>query len=141
MPIDLHMEAIISDMRMPGHLSSPNNPATLRSNVAAFERLLTHNRNAVIVWAHAGWDNTGDRTVTLMRSLLEKHANLYMSVKIDRLSLAENRPIRGGKIRPEWIELIRLFPDRFMIGADQHFGASEQAGRGGRSSQDSKGFS
>jgi hypothetical protein len=130
MPIDLHMEAVIAETRMPGHISSPNNPATLQTNVAAFERLLAHNRNAVIVWAHAGWDNTGDRTVKLMRSLLEKHANLYMSVKIDRTSLAENRPLAGGKIKPEWIELMRSFADRFMIGADQHFGASEQSGRG-----------
>jgi amidohydrolase family protein len=130
MPIDLHMEAISSDMRMPGHLSSPNNPASLRSNVAAFERLLAHNRNATIVWAHAGWDNTGDRTVSLIRSLLEKHANLYMTVKMDRMSLSENRPLSGGKIRPEWVDLIRSFPGRFMIGADEHFGGSEQTVRG-----------
>jgi predicted TIM-barrel fold metal-dependent hydrolase len=130
MPIDLHMEAVASDMAIPGHVFSPNNPTTLRSNITAFERLLAHNRNAVIVWAHAGWDNTGGRTVSLIRSLVEKHPNLYMSVKVDRQSLSENRPVAAGKIRPEWIDLVRSFPSRFMIGADEHFGVSEQTSRG-----------
>jgi predicted TIM-barrel fold metal-dependent hydrolase len=130
MPIDIHMEAISSDMRMPGHVFSQNNPTSLRSNLNAFQRLVAHNRDAVIVWAHAGWDNTGDRTVNLIRGLLQTHPNLYMSVKIDRISLSENRPFAGGKTRPEWIDLIRSFPDRFMIGGDEHFGVSEQTSRG-----------
>ena len=31
-------------------------------DVAAFERLLAHNRNARFVWAHAGTDSLGTRT-------------------------------------------------------------------------------
>jgi hypothetical protein len=133
-PIDLHMEAISQDTSMPDHLSSPRNPKNLRENISAFERLLSHNRNARIIWAHTGWDNTGDRTVALMRRLLLNHSNLYMSIKIDRLSLPENRPLTGGKIRPEGMELIRSFPDRFIIGGDEHYGIPGSTGRGlGRS--------
>lgn len=122
-PIDLHMEAVPHDMPLPARFNSPPNPRTLRENLRAFERLLSHNRKARIVWAHAGWDNTGYLTVSLMRRLLETHPNLYMSVKIDRLSLPQNRPLdENGGIRPEWVDLIRSFPDRFLIGSDQFYG-------------------
>jgi len=52
------------------------NPASLHENITAFRRLLDHNPRARIVWVHAGWDLTGERTVALMRSLLEAHRNL-----------------------------------------------------------------
>ena len=122
-PIDLHMEAVPQDMPLPEKFNSPPNPRILHENIAAFERLLSHDRNARIVWAHAGWDNTGYRTVTLMRRLLGGHPNLYMSLKINRLSLPQNRPLdENGEIRPEWVDLIRSFPDRFLIGGDQFYG-------------------
>lgn len=130
LPIDLHMEAVARDMPVPSRLSSPNNPRALTSNLEAFERLLAHNRGAAIVWAHAGWDNTGDRTAALMRRLLETHPNLYMSIKIDRASLPETRPMAQQNIKPEWLDLLRSFADRFVIGSDEHFGTSEETGRG-----------
>src|SRR5260370_38218503 len=81
MPIELHMEAITRDMPFPNaELAGPPNPANLKENISAFERLLDHNPQARIVWIHAGWDFTGERTVPLTRRLLEKHPNLYMSV-------------------------------------------------------------
>jgi hypothetical protein len=83
MPIDLHMEAVPRDMPFPRRPSGGRNPESLQENISGLERLLAHNGNAHIVWAHAGWDLTGERTVPLMRSLLEKHPNLYMSVKLD----------------------------------------------------------
>jgi len=121
-PIDLHMEAVAEDMPLPGKLGPPN-PATLHENIAALERLLSHNRNARIVWAHAGWDNTGCRTVELMRQLLQRHPNLYMSIKIQRSLYPQNAPLDDkGRIRPEWLELVRAFPDRFVIGSDTFYG-------------------
>ena len=118
-PIDLHMEAVPQDIPLPTGLESPHNPASLDENIEAFERLLSHNRQARIVWAHAGWDNTGHRTVELMRGLLERHPNLYMNVKISPLdSLPQSRPLQEGMIRSEWMDLIRDFPDRFTIGSD-----------------------
>jgi len=124
-PIDLHMEAVPEDMPLPEgrRLLSSHNPKVLRANVKAFERLLTHNRNANIIWAHVGWCNTGYRTPGLCAELLERHRNLYMSFKIRPDSMAETRPLRGGglEIKPEWLSLIRAYPERFFIGTDQFY--------------------
>src|SRR5207248_7902490 len=53
-PISLHMEAVVRNMPLPSGLKSPPNPPQLHENITAFERLLNHNRRAIIVWAHAG---------------------------------------------------------------------------------------
>ncbi len=124
-PIDLHMEAIPRDIPLPEKLGCPPNPRTLPENIAAFERLLSHNRGARIIWAHAGWDNTGYRTVPLMRQLLQRHSNLYMSVKIQGPLHPENTPLNErGEIREEWLDLLRSFPDRFVIGSDTFYGVT-----------------
>lgn len=122
MPIDFHMEAVPWDMEMPDRRKNGANPARLKENISGFERLLEHNRNARIIWAHAGWDLTGERTVSLMRSLLGKHSNLYMSIKLDSHHLQRTSPFtRDGVLRPKWAALLRDFPDRFIIGSDQFF--------------------
>lgn len=123
-PIDLYMEAVPEVMPLPSEFRAPPNPPRLRANVAAFERLLTHNRRAKIVWAHAGWDNTGYRTPELMRRLLRRHPNLYMEIKVDPIAPGKNSPLDGGgsgAIKPQWLQLFRDFPDRFVIGSDQHY--------------------
>jgi Amidohydrolase len=127
-PVDLHMEAVPTDMPMPdlwpGRRYPPrtNNPTRLKANVSGFERLLAHNTNAKIVWAHAGWDNTGERTVALMRRLLAKHPNLYMSIKLHGPHPGLTTPFAFfGGIRTEWLDLFRDFPDRFVIGSDQFY--------------------
>jgi len=129
MPIDLHMEAVPQDMAMPDRMRERGtNPERLKENISGFERLLAHNRKARIVWAHCGWDLTGERTVPLMRSLLERHPNLYMSIKVDPSGTQHTSPLTpDGLLRPEWVALLRAFPDRFMIGSDQFF--EEGAGR------------
>jgi len=124
LPIDLHMEAIPQDMSSQGivRLQEGRTPEHLKANIAAFERLLSHNRQARIIWAHAGWDNTGFRTVTMMDELLARHPNLYMSIKIGRDSRDETRPLAPGrKLKPEWLALMTKYPDRFMIGSDIFF--------------------
>ncbi len=123
-PIDLHMEAVPQDIALPGDLKAPPNPPQLAANIAAFERLLAHNRGARIIWAHAGSDNTGYRTPELCRRLLQEHPNLYMDLKIDPLKPAKNSPLTngaGGSIKPDWLKLLRDFPDRFVLGSDQHY--------------------
>jgi predicted TIM-barrel fold metal-dependent hydrolase len=100
------------------------NPPQLHANIAAFERLLAHNPRAKIVWAHQGWDNTGYRTPELSRRLLQAHPNLYLELKIDPLGPGLNSPLSGGAtgvLKPEWRRLFEAFPDRFVIGSDQHF--------------------
>jgi predicted TIM-barrel fold metal-dependent hydrolase len=121
-PIDLHMEAVPRAMALPANLKSPPNPPQLHENIAPFERLLEHNPRAKIVWAHAGSDGTGERTVELDRRLLMAHANLYMEIKVDPVDLGKNPPIDAdGKIKPDWLKLFEEFPDRFVIGSDQHY--------------------
>lgn len=122
-PIDIHLEVVCKSMKLPGHLRSPPNPTQLEPNLDALERLLTHNRQAKIIWSHVGWDNTGHRTPELTSRLLRQHPNLYMSFKISpRDSLPASRPVERGKgMKREWIDLMRAFPDRFMIGCDQFF--------------------
>ena len=121
MPIDLHMEAVPQDMPFPGRLAGGANPSVLKENLAKFERLLAHNRKAKIIWAHAGWDNTGERTLGLMRRLLMENPNLYMSIKIDP-GPRPNRPLdKSDAAEMRWVELLQDFPERFIIGSDQFF--------------------
>ncbi len=122
-PIDIHMEAVPKRMPPPSHVLSKNNPKTLDANIAAFERLLSHNRGARIIWDHVGWDNTGYRTTELIDGLMAKHPNLYMSFKISKNdSDSTNYPMdNSGKIKEEWIALIKKYPDRFVIGSDQFY--------------------
>jgi predicted TIM-barrel fold metal-dependent hydrolase len=120
-PIDLHFDVVPQAMPLPSSLRSPPNPPNLSENLASFERLLTHNARAKIVWAHAGSDGLGYRTPDLCRRLLQAHSNLYMEIKIDPLELGKNPPLTDGKIKPEWLKLFTDFPDRFVIGSDQHY--------------------
>ena len=123
-PIVLHMEAVPREIPLPASFKSPPNPPQLRANIDAFERLLAHNPRAKIIWAHAGWDNTGYRTPELCRRLLAAHPNLYMDVKIDPLKPGMNSPLANGAsgaIKLGWLKLFRDFPDRFVVGTDQHY--------------------
>ena len=127
MPIELHMEAVPRDMPFPdAKIAGPPNPANLHENISAFERLLDHNRKARIVWVHAGWDLTGERTVQLMRALLQRHPNLYMSVKSDPAGTPATAPFKaGGGLKPGWIAMLQAFPDRFVVGSDQFYDQAE----------------
>ena len=120
-PIDLHIEAVPQTMPIPAGLKPPN-PPQLHENIAPLERLLKHNRGAKIIWAHAGSDNTGYRTPDLCRQLLQSNPNLYMEIKADPASPGKNYPLADGKIQPDWLKLFQDFPDRFIIGSDQHYG-------------------
>lgn len=123
-PISIHMEAVPQDMNLPAPLKSPPNPPRLHANIAAFERLLSHNPRSKIVWAHLGWDTTGYRTPEMTRRLLEAHPNLFMEIKLDPLDVEKNSPLTdsaSGKLKPEWLKLFTDFQDRFVIGSDQHY--------------------
>lgn len=122
-PINLHMEAVPHSMSLPLAFKSPPNAAQLHANIPGFERLLAHNPHAKIIWAHAGADGTGFRTPELCRRLLRRHPNLYMEIKLDPANVGQNFPMAGGKIKPDWLQLLEDFPDRFIIGSDQHYPA------------------
>jgi hypothetical protein len=77
-------------------------------------------------------------TVDLLRRLLETHPNLYLAMKVqDEGFQAENPELMSNRIvdenweiRPEWLDLIGDYPDRFMIGSDEFIDPSGRVARG-----------
>src|SRR5262249_3250580 len=129
LPIVVHMEAVPAPMPLPNGLKIPPHPPQLHDNIAAFERLLSHNAKTRIIWTHLGADYTGLRTADLCRELLKRHPNLYMEIKVDPLKPGFNSllPDSGsGTIKAEWLKLFSDFPDRFVIGSDQHYGPKDE---------------
>lgn len=123
LPIDLHMEAVVDPLPLPDRFSNPPNPTVLDDNIAAFERLLDHNPDAKIVWAHIGWDNTGDMTPELVGELMSRHPNLYASLRVEDSSNSRDSLVDpDGAIDPEWLDVLEEHPDRFVVGADEFIG-------------------
>jgi hypothetical protein len=120
-PIDLHYDVAPHEIEpLPAPLpNNPRNPPRIAENLAAFERLLAHNRAALIIWAHAGSDPLRIRTPLLCRELLARHPNLYMSVRVGRGAAHSAFALNeGGHLKRAWLELIEDFPDRFVVGSD-----------------------
>jgi len=137
-PIDLHMEVVPKDQPVSAKLTDrcEENPATVKGNVAGFEHLLTHNRGARIVWQHVGWDNTGHKNLVFLREMLIKHSNLFLALKfvkpeLETFNLGNEMFDNQMKLRPEWLQLFKDFPDRFVIGADEFVGPADQPRRVG----------
>ena len=129
-PIDIHMDPVLEDGPTPDEFlsRSQQNPATLRGNITPFEALLAHNRNARIVWAHTA-DTTGDLSPELLQGLLDEHPNLYLSLRLSfqhpRAIFPEHILDGSRNIQPEWLDLIKAYPDRFVIGSDTFWGDSK----------------
>lgn len=127
-PIDIHMDPVLQDMQTPDEIikRSLQNPTTLQGNIELFEALLSHNPATRIIWAHTA-DTTGDLSAELLRDLLVKHTNLYLSL---RLAPARRQATDGkdnildsaGNIQTEWQRLIQDYPERFIIGSDIFWG-------------------
>ncbi len=133
--IDLHMDAIPGSdtVPKPSWLKSTKNPNTLKGNIPSFERMLAHNRNCKIVWAHGGSDFSGHMTAELISRLMDAHSNLYMSLR--PLPPGANKLPFGLELRnaimtapqtfePQWRTLLDRHSDRFVMGADAFFLAS-----------------
>jgi predicted TIM-barrel fold metal-dependent hydrolase len=128
-PIDIHMEAVPQAMALPPDLKSPPNAARLHENIAALGPLLSHNPRAKVIWAHMGTDSTGFRTPELCRQMLRAHPNLYMEIKFDPKLPGKNPVWANGVVKPEWLALFREFPDRIILGSDQHYSGHDEPGR------------
>ena len=127
--IEFHFDVVAQDMEIPAELASGANPAKLTANLPELERLLAHNRQARIVWAHAGSDMLGHWTVELSRRMLKEHPNLYMSLRMGPGRQPQNFPLtQSGGVKPEWRSLLEEYSDRFVIGGDQFFVAPGQRG-------------
>lgn len=124
LPLVMHMEAVRGGFDMPEGLRrlSTQNPARLDDNLAAFERLLAHNRQATIVWSHFGWDNTDQRSGQMMAELFARHPNLYADLKIQPGSPAARGSLDdGGVPRAEFVAAIEASAGRYMIGSDAFY--------------------
>jgi len=76
--IDIHMEAT-------------------DETISAIGRLLAHNRNAKIIWAHAGWSVLGMATANAWERLMARHPNLYGSIKHRKLGRPKQACVGGGR--------------------------------------------
>jgi hypothetical protein len=129
--IDLHKDPIVgTSMPISSALKSPPNPKTVKGNVAGFERLLAHDRKARIAWAHGGSDFTGNMTPALIGQLMDKHPNLFMSLrpvplvfnKTNPFGLQDKNTLLTPKgVDPAWLKLLQRHSDRFVMGADTFF--------------------
>jgi hypothetical protein len=134
--IDLHLDLVRKESPPPQRLRATN-PASLKENFSAFERLLAHNRAARIVWAHAGSHPLQTLTPELARQLLARHPNLFMSIRLPLKPPPEGAQPGpqvivepSGEIRPAWMEVLQAFPDRFVIGSDQFMASPRATGSG-----------
>lgn len=134
--IDIHFDLIPRDMDLPPNLVNPEakqpNPSRLTQNRDGLERFLAHNRKTRIVWAHVGGEPLATRTPAIVRELLTRNANLYMSFRLQRPrpEIVADALTPQGTLKPDWVRLISDFPDRFVLGTDTFYQDSPQA-RGG----------
>ncbi|MEQ1659920.1 MAG: amidohydrolase family protein [Hylemonella sp.] len=116
--MDLHFDPVLTLTPVPAELKEFNNPDIFQPNIEAFERLLQRNRKAKIVWAHAGGlDFIGQYTPTLVRDMLSRHSNLFLSIRpMARTPGVMVTP--SGEVNPEWVQVVQEYSDRFVFGSD-----------------------
>lgn len=73
----------------------------------AVERLFRHDPDAIILWAHSGFDRPD-----AVRALLKRYPNLWADLAF------RNDHAASGKVDPAWRALFEEFPERFMVGTD-----------------------
>ncbi len=79
------------------------------SDPDAIERIFKHNPDALVLWAHAGFEEADD-----IRTTMQKYPNLWADLSFrDELYLTD-------EIDPEWRRLFLDFPDRFLLGTDTY---------------------
>lgn len=122
-PIDLHMDAASKTRTVPPELAKfSQNPEKFPATISSLERLLAHNRNAKIVWAHGGTDHIGDFSAAKVGELLDRYSNLYLSLKVaGPKTNRANMLFRGNKLDPIWLSVLKKHSDRFVIGTDNFY--------------------
>lgn len=77
------------------------------SDVQAIDLIFESYPNALVLWAHSGFDKPED-----VREVLARHNNLWADLAF-RSDQSDN-----GKVASDWLPLFTEFPDRFMVGTD-----------------------
>lgn len=128
-PIDLHCDLVPEAMPLPqGLRPNRNNPDSLTENRAGLERLFAYNPKARFVWAHVGFEPLMTRNIGIVRDMLQAHPNLYMSFRLNRGAPRPAAAINAdGQPKPPWLNLVKNFPDRFVLGSDAFYDSSSIA--------------
>ena len=130
-PIDLHMDAVADEMSTPSRFEDGDNPPILPPTIGPLRRLLAHNPNAKIVWAHGGSDPLGSMSPALIGNLMDEYSNLYVSLRVvGGRAPMYNKLLGFGHIEAEWIDLLNNHSDRFVIGSDSFFVSPNLRGSG-----------
>jgi hypothetical protein len=79
------------------------------SDADAVERMFKQNPEALVLWAHSGFDR-----VDKVRAMVTKHKTLWA----DLAFRTDHAP--SGKLDATWRQLFVDFPDRFMVGTDTY---------------------
>ncbi len=77
------------------------------SDADAVERIFRQDPNALVLWAHSGFEQPA-----AVREMLRRHRRLYADLAY-RSEMGS-----AGSVDPDWLEAFREFPDRFMVGTD-----------------------
>jgi hypothetical protein len=79
------------------------------SDSSAVENIFDYDENAIVLWAHSGFENSAE-----IDRMLSQYPNLWadLAFRYEHES--------GGRVRPEWRELFLKHPDRFMLGTDTY---------------------
>jgi hypothetical protein len=79
------------------------------SDADAVERIFKQNPEALVLWAHSGFDQADK-----VRAMLVKYPTLWA----DLAFRSDHAP--SGKLNSTWRKLFEDFPDRFMVGTDTY---------------------
>ena len=75
----------------------------------AIHRIFKHNPDALVLWAHSGFDDPDE-----IRALLEKYPNLWSDLAF------RNEHVFQDQVAPGWRQLFTDFPHRFVLGTDTY---------------------
>jgi hypothetical protein len=77
------------------------------SDSEAIRRIFAQNPDAIVLWAHSGFEGPGE-----IAEMLERYPRLWTDLAF------RNEHATADEVVPEWRELFERFPDRFVIGTD-----------------------
>ena len=100
----------------------------------AFEKMLNHNKDTILIWAHLGFNNMPLNSATLNDYLL-KYPNLYFDTAgIQNMQNSPPKPnsnwalladqSNNGKLKEEWKQFFETWNSRILFGSDAGGGSN-----------------
>jgi len=81
----------------------------VHSDADAVDRIFKQDPQAVILWAHAGFE-----PYAVVHAMMKKHKNLRADLSF------RSEYFSGGELDPQWLAMFTEFPDRFVLGTDTY---------------------